>query len=35
MCCSEDSMELLTVWYEIECELQVLDETNEEYREAA
>lgn len=36
MCCSEESLELLEVWYVVECELEALeDDLIEKVREAA
>lgn len=36
MCCSEESLELLTIWYATECQLEALeDETTEDVRQAA
>ncbi len=36
MCCSEESLELLEVWYILECELEALEDyTTEPLREAA
>lgn len=35
MCCSEESLEMLVVWYELECVIEALDEDAEAIQEAA
>lgn len=35
MCCSEESLECLELWYALECALQALEESPEALREAA
>ncbi len=36
MCCSEESLELMEVWFVLECELEVLEEyTTETLKKAA
>lgn len=35
MCCSEDSLDMLVLWFELECELQALEQAPNAIREAA
>lgn len=35
MCCSEDSLDMLVLWYALECELEALEEAPKALRDAA